>query len=224
MRQRCVAVLALLPVAVMTGLLGTYEAIRARPLARPAGASGMALPQLPAPRLGPGTYETYDGRLGISVQDLLSEQLATSNRVRITLALGVDRRPTALRVEVDIRPLCAAAHDPWQGEALYALADAADGAVTMFESDSLTTHPTAVAGVERLHCLGTLTLHGRAARTELDLLLGAERKDRARLQGELALDLRTHGVPASWRYGVIRMDPILHVRLDATLSRHAKGD
>lgn len=224
MSQRRVALLALLPVAIMTALLGTHEATRTRPLTRPAGAFGMALPQLPAPRLGPGTYQTYDGRLGISVQDPLSEHLATSDRARITLALGADRRPTALRVEVDIRPLCAAASDPWQGEALYALADAADGAATMFESDSITAHSTAVAGVERLHCLGTLTLHGRSTRTELDLLLGAERKDRARLQGELTLDLRAHGLPASWRYGVIRMDPILHVRLDATLSRHAKGD
>lgn len=223
MSQRRVAALALLPVVVLTLLLGTYEAIRARPLAHPAGAVGMALPQLPAPRLGPGTYATYHGRLGISVQDLLTEQLTTFEQVCVTLVLGVDRRPMALRIGVDLRPLCAAAIDPWQGEALYALADAAAGP-TMFEADAITTHSTAVAGVDRLRCIGTLTLHGRSTRTELDLLLGAERKDRARLQGELALDLRAHGVPPSWRYGVVPMDPILHVRLDATLSRQAKGD
>ena len=223
MSQRRVAALALLPVVVLTILLGTYEAIRVRPAARTVGASGMALPQLPAPRLGPGTYATYDGHLGISVQDLLTEQLATSEQVCVTLALGVDRRPTTLHVELDLRPLCSAASDPWQGEALYALADGAEGP-TMFESTSITTHATAVGGVERLRCIGTLTLHGRTARTELDLLLGVERKDRARLQGELALDLRAHGLPPSWRYGVIRMDPVLHLRLDATISRQAKGD
>lgn len=223
MSERRLAALALLPVAALTILLGTYEAIRARPIADTAVAPGMQLPQLPAPRLGPGTFATYAGRLGISVQDLLTEQLATSEEVRITLALGVDRCPVAMHIEVDLRPLCAAASDPWQGEALYALVDAAEGP-TVFESESITTHATAVAGVARLHCIGALTLHGRTARTELDLLLGAERKDRARLQGELAVDLRSHGLPPSWRYGVIRMDPILRVRLDATLARQAKGD
>lgn len=223
MSERRVAALALLPVVALTIVLSTYEVIRARPTADAAVAPGMQLPQLPAPRLGPGTFATYDGRLGISVQDLLTEQQAISDQVRITLALGVDRRPAALRIEVDLRPFCVAASDPWQGEALYALADAAQGP-TVFESDAITTHATAVAGVMSLRCIGALTLHGRTARTELDLLLGAERKDRARLQGELAVDLRAHGLPPSWRYGVIRMDPILQVRLDATLTRQAKGD
>ncbi len=225
MSERRVAALALLPAFVMTAVLVLHE-IRRPGLEPVAGSQAptITLPRLPVPRLRSGTYVAYDGRLAISVQDAFDEQIVVDDAVTITLDLGADRRPTAVDIAVDLLPFCAGASDPWQGEAVYALLDAGALRQARFLSESITTSTTTVDGVDRLRCLGNLTLHGEVRRTILDLCLGAERKDRARMVGDLDLDTRAFGLPASWRFGVVRLDPIVHVRLDAALTQRRKDD
>lgn len=218
-----VAWFALAPVLLMAGLLGVYESRRARAEPRSSNATSLALPALPLPRLQAGSYTVREGSLGVAVHDLFNVDYDRSTGVTGTLQVDAAGNPTALQFAIDLMPLAVAGDDPWQADALFALRDLASVAIAKFAAERVVVHAAEVPGVLALDCEGTLALHGHARRLSLTLHLGADRRDSAHLHGRLAVDIRTFGLPRSWRYGVVPMDPLVHVTFDATLARQGKG-
>ena len=215
--------LALAPVVLMAGLLGVYESRRARTAPHSSNATSLALPALPLPRLLAGSYAVRDGSLGVAVHELFAIDYDRSNGVTGALQVDAAGNPTALNLAIDLMPLAVAGDDPWQADALFALRDFASVAIAKFAAERIAVRVTEVPGVLALDCEGTLALHGHARRLSLTLHLGAERRDSARLHGRLAVDIRTFGLPRSWRYGVVPMDPLVRVSFAATLVRQGKG-
>jgi len=206
----------------MLAWVGGFEALRQRVAdGQVSGSRGLALPVLPGRRSTAGTYRVQSGLLAVAVSEPLAAHVERVPEVSGRLEVDADRRVRHLELEVAMASL-GRATGGFEGETLYALHDAAGGAKARFVAGRVTAAATPVPGVSLLRCDGTLSCHGVERFTRLELLLAVPRRDRLRLQGRLAVDVRDFGLPRSWCFGFLPVDPVVTVFLDATLQREAK--
>ncbi|MEZ5962947.1 MAG: YceI family protein [Planctomycetota bacterium] len=215
--------LALLPLMVMVGWLVSYESRSAGPrVVEPASAGAVSLPILTPPRPAAGAFLVLEGFLAVAVADPLQTHFDRVDGVGGRMEVDSERRVQRVDLRVDLAPLGARAGE--QVEATYALRDAMTHAAARFVADHVVAKSTQVPGVQALECDGTLTFHGSERRTRIELLAVAADKNSLRVQGEFAVDVRDFGLPRSWRYGFVPMDPVVTLFLDLTLRRETKAN
>lgn len=213
---------ALSPALLMAAVLAWHEVVRPRITPTMSQANPIALPVLAMPRLQAGTYAVQAGTLGIAVRNLLASEFDGTRGISGSVQIDAEGRPAKLTLSIDLLPLLGGSSDVWQADALFALRDAGLTSAK-FVAERLVARDAKVPGTLAIDCEGTLALHGQARRIEVTLFLAGERRDRGRLHGRLSLDVRAFGLPRSWRYGVVPMEPVIAVSLAATLQRQNKG-